>query len=158
MRMSARLNMTGLDNLLPNTRLLVSEVVRKTAFDIQATAQTLVPVDTGAAKASIHVVTGDADGYTTATENAQAAYETKYPKQTLDFWPDNPVSPSEDSITALVAVAVLYGWYLENGTPGGRIKGRPFLQPAVDAAQTAFEMAVSQALDEGAQKSGGSYT
>lgn len=34
----------------------VSRAVRKTAHDIAATAQTFVPVDTGATKSSIHVV------------------------------------------------------------------------------------------------------
>ena len=39
-----------------------SQVVRKTTFDIQALAQVLVPVDTGALKNSISVEVGDTEG------------------------------------------------------------------------------------------------
>ena len=40
--------------------LKASAAIRKTAFDIEATAKTFVPVDTGATKNSIHATSGDA--------------------------------------------------------------------------------------------------
>jgi HK97 gp10 family phage protein len=40
--------------------LKASAAIRKTAFDIVGTAQTFVPVDTGATKNSIHATSGDA--------------------------------------------------------------------------------------------------
>lgn len=41
-----------------------SAAIRKTAHDIEATAKTLVPVDTGATKNSIYVENADPDGRT----------------------------------------------------------------------------------------------
>lgn len=58
----AELNTLAVDLAEAGPRVLVeaSKVVRKTAFDIAATAQTFVPVDTGATRSSIGVDTDQA--------------------------------------------------------------------------------------------------
>lgn len=57
----------NLGRIAVNLRPQASQVVRKAAFDVEAHAKTLVPVDTGALKASIQTEqTGDMSAAVTA--------------------------------------------------------------------------------------------
>lgn len=57
MGLALKVEHDGLGNLSADTRRLLTELVRKTAFDIEAEAKTLAPVDTGALVNSIQTVT-----------------------------------------------------------------------------------------------------
>lgn len=162
MRMNFKMGFKALDQIPDAVSSMVSLAVRKSAFDVQARAQSAIPVDTGAAKASIFVVVGDDNGYAQAIDDAETAHQTahksKHPSgadaEPLDFFPEiaGPVAPMQ----AYVAVAVMYGWFLENGTT--RTAARPFLAPAMAYVQPFFEIAIGQAVLKGAQqaaKSGG---
>lgn len=105
---------------------VVSLLVRKAAFDIQAWAAGAAPVDTGFLKSSIYVVTSDSSTYgmgvTDGGPNAELLDEV-----------DRPESPTE----AIVAVGANYGLYQEFGTVN--MSAQPYLTPAVEAVRPQFE-------------------
>lgn len=66
----------NLGRIAANLRPLASQVVRKAAADVEAHAKTLVPVDTGALKASIQTEqTGDMSAAVTAGMEYAAVVE-----------------------------------------------------------------------------------
>lgn len=105
-----------------------SQVVRKTAFDIQANIQAQIQangqVDTGFMLNSVYVVTSKESTYK-GGEKALPEVE----------------SPGDDA-TAYIAVAANYGVYQNYGT---RYQPpRPFFEPGIDKARPGFEAALSE--------------
>jgi HK97 gp10 family phage protein len=112
------------DQLAEQFHTAISQVIRKSAFDIQAAAQTLAPVDTGNLKNSIYTKTIDGD---------------QYPGGGSESPVDNQVPPVDD-VTAYVAVGALYGVYVELGTT--RMPSHPYLAPATESVRPNFEAAM----------------
>lgn len=112
------------DQIAEQFHTAMSQVVKKTAFDLQANAQTLAPVDTGNLRSSIYTKTSDGDQYPGGGSAAPI---------------DNQV-PGVDDMTAYVAVGAQYGIYLEMGTT--RMPAHPYLAPAAEAVRPAFEAAM----------------
>lgn len=144
--MDVSLNTAGLDSLAANLQRQLGAVVRKTAFDVQAAAQQAVPRDTGAAANSIYTVTDGADGYAAAATEAASAGAAM-----LDQVRPGDIVSGVRGPSAIVAVGVKYGVYLEFGTT--RMPARPFLSPAVALAEEGFLAACGQAV--GLAASGG---
>jgi HK97 gp10 family phage protein len=117
-------NFNHFDELATQFQTAISQVVRKSAFDIQAAAQSLAPVDTGNMKSSIYTKTIDGD---------------QYPGGGSTSLVDNQV-PGVDETTAYVAVGASYGIYVEMGTT--RMPAHPYLAPAVEQVRPGFEAAM----------------
>lgn len=92
------------------------EALLETAFEAEAIAKGESAVDTGAQRASVHVVTATKSSYAKAAQDAS----TRRPGVTL-FPEFQPSSPDQ----VILAVGVNYGFWNE-------ILGKPFLGPAVD--------------------------
>lgn len=107
---------------------VISQVVRKTAFEIQAGAASRAPVDTGFLRNSIYVRTVD--------ESTYGAEPTKKDSYLLE-----QVEQPEDAQTAYIGVGANYGIYVEMGTRF--TPARPYFIPAVEAARLGFEEAIA---------------
>lgn len=117
------------DNLKP----VLSKVVRKTAFDLQAMAAANSPTDTGFLKSSIYVKTSQDSTYGEAGSPPGDSY----------LLPE--VEEPPDELTAYVAVGANYGIFVELGhhtRSGSYVPAQPYLAPAVDAVQPSFEAAL----------------
>lgn len=114
-------------NALPG---ILSQVVRKTAFDIQSDAQSLAPRDTGFLANSIYVKTSKDSTY------SQVEQPSKKDASLIE-----EVDTPPDDQTAYVAVGANYGIYVEYGTV--HQSPQPYLTPAVEAGQEALEKAAS---------------
>jgi hypothetical protein len=120
------------------TLRLLSQCVRKAAFDVQAHAQSLVRVDTGALKNSIYVVTDQADEYGPAMATATQRYLTKYsapPKS-------RPHQKPKRKLEAVVAVGMEYGAEVEYTV-------EPYLRPAAEAVRPGYQRACTAAMGTG---------
>ena len=106
----------------------LADVVSETAFDIQATAASIAPVDTGFLRDSIYVET-----YTQSTYGHGGP--GKFGQNLLDAIP----SP-RNQFTAYIAGGAEYSVFLELGTI--HQPAQPYLAPAVDLAEIPFEDAV----------------
>lgn len=110
---------------------LVGEIVRKTAFDVQATAAANAKVQTGFMKSSIYTVTDKISTYGQGVKDgAPGSYLLP------------PVEPPTDSYTAFVAVGANYGIFVEYGT--SKMAAQPFLTPAADQASQSFTSAFAK--------------
>lgn len=109
----------------------LSQVVRKTAFDIQAKAASNAPVDTGFLKNSIYTVTSEGSTY---GQGGSSTHKGSY------LLPE--VEKPEDDLTAYIGVGANYGIYLEYGTR--YMAPRPYFLPAVEATRGPFEEALSR--------------
>ncbi len=134
---------------------VLGQVVRKTAFDVQAGAVRRAPVDTGFLRASIYTVTSEGSTYgeghvkparITKTARKKAAsslsgltssFSTPYGYYLLPS-----VQAPENEQTAYVAVGAEYGIYLEFGTR--YMPAKPYFYPAVEHARAGFESALSR--------------
>lgn len=114
-------------NALPG---IVSEVVRKTAFEVQSDAQSLAPRDTGFLANSIYVKTSKESTYS----------QVEQPTEKDSFLLEEVSSPPNDQ-TAYIAVGANYGIYVEYGTI--HASAQPYLTPAVEAGDEALEKAAS---------------
>lgn len=119
-------------NLLPHVpgalNEAISKAVRKAAFDIQARAAQMAPVDTGFLKASIYVVTHDDSTYDAAGDRAAGR------NSEADMLPE--VSTPPDDRTAYVAVGASYGVYVELGTRNA--PAQPYLLPAAEIVKPQY--------------------
>lgn len=132
---------------------LIGAKVREAAFEIEKRAKENTPVDTGALRNSIHVVTDRDDGYAEAVASAEAAHESalaagKTPKgrsasSELRLFPEPPKPKAGE---AIVAVGVEYGIDVERGTV--RQAPQPYLTPAVEEVRPLFKNAVASAVRE----------
>lgn len=107
---------------------VLSQIVRKTALDVQAHAASQAPVDTGFLRNSIYTVTSEGSTYGGAGS----------PPGDATLLPQVP-GPS-DKTTAYVAVGASYGAFVNYGTR--HMAARPFWEPAVDAVRPSFEAAL----------------
>lgn len=102
-----------------------SQIVRKTAFDLQAQIQANIrandQIDTGFMVNSVYVVTSDSSTY---SGGAQALPEVGKPG---------------DDTTAYTAVAARYAIYQNYGTV--HMPGKPFFEPAIYAVMPTFNAA-----------------
>ena len=112
-----------------------SKAVRATAFNIVLDAQSYAPVDTGAMKNSIYVVTDDESSYADASSDARVLNE-------IEILPE--MDAPKDDLTAIVAVGAEYGLYVEMGTV--RTSAQPYLEPAAELSREAFEQAMKGIL------------
>jgi HK97 gp10 family phage protein len=124
---------TAIGNAAPGK---LSEIVRRTAFDIEAGAKQRSPVDTGFLRASIYTVTDKDNGYSKAKSEAKG----KNPKAEFADAEGN-VKPLE----AIVAVGAEYGIHVEYGARSA--PAQPFLTPAVEAVKGQFEREIKKALE-----------
>lgn len=147
MKITAKWTFNNFDQIVPAIEAKVSLAVRKTAFDIEAGAKARTPVDTGALRSSIHIIIFDKSSYPEAIEQAAKLYKEKYPtRKEPEFLSEEPTP--KHKLKALVAVAINYGWFIENGT--SKQPAKPFLAPAAMAANDSFIAAVKAAVLEGA--------
>ena len=100
----------------------LSQVVRKTAMDIQASAASKAPVDTGFLRNSIYVVTSESSTYKGGGKSL------------------SEVTKPEDDLTAYVAVGANYGVYVNYGTR--HMPAQPFWEPAIEEAKPGFQAAL----------------
>lgn len=108
----------------------LSQVVRKTAFDLQAAAASNAPVDTSFLRNSIYVKTSQESTYGTG---GGPTHKDSYLLPEVE-------SPPDDK-TAYVAAGANYSVYVEMGTR--HMSAQPYLAPAADAVQPSFEAALS---------------
>lgn len=126
--------MSGLSgwNLLPQVPgaldRSISKVVRKAAFDIQRIAMQNAPVDLGALKGSIYVVTHKSSTYDAAVNAAESA------NPQVELLPE--VERPANDRTAFVAVGVTYGIYQEFGTT--KMPAHPYLTPAAELVRPQY--------------------
>ena len=114
---------------------VLSQVVRKTAFDLQGNMQAQIranqQIDTGFMVNSVYVRTSEQSTYSNTGD------PVKKGQHKLD-----EVEAPPDSHTAYVGVGASYGWYQNYGT--SRIPARPFLEPAIAITQPEFEAALAK--------------
>lgn len=117
---------------------VLGQVVRKTAFDLQANMQAQIranhQIDTGFMVNSVYVRTSESSTYSN-TGDAQKKGQVK-----LD-----EVEAPPDTHTAYVGVGASYGWYQNYGT--SRMPARPFLEPSVEITRPSFEAALARVED-----------
>jgi hypothetical protein len=119
LRIKAEIDTRRLNRILRNLPGLAEQNNRAIAFRIEGIAKSKSPVDTGANRASIYVVTKKHDGYAKArAESAQ-----RRPGAISE-----PL-PSPNGTDAHVGPAMEYSMALEFGSRGRA--GRPYLLPAV---------------------------
>src|SRR5690348_3454081 len=105
-----------------------SQVVRRTAVQIQSVATANAPMDTGFLRNSIYTVTSEGSEYGQAGTPPEDAY----------LLPE--IAKVEDDLEAYVAVGANYGVYLETGTR--HMAPRPYFFPAVETVKPMFEAAL----------------
>jgi len=125
-------------NLLPEIAVQVSKAadkaVRKAAFDVQAVAQSLAPVDTGFLKNSIYTVTRTTSNYGSAQRRSG--------KKNSDAGLLPEVEHPTEKNTAIVAVGADYGMYVEYGT--SHMVPKPYLKPAVEFVWPKFQKSLEE--------------
>ena len=116
MSIDVKLDTSGLDALVKSAPEQIDAAVRATAFQVQAIAQSLSPVLTGANRNSIYAKTSKGNNGT--------------PGGLGDVLPD--VEQGE----AVVGPSMEYSAFLEFGT--SRMGARPYLTPAAEQAPKLF--------------------
>lgn len=114
----------------PILRKAVGEIVRKTAFDIQAEAQTMAPIKSGFLKSSIYVVT-----------NRESSYGQGLVAQPSDDALLPEVERPASDLEAVVAVGANYGVYVELGTVNQ--SAQPYMTPAAGFVEPQFHAALA---------------
>ena len=138
---------------------VLGQVVRKTAFDVQAGAARRAPVDTGFLRNSIYVTTYGESTYgetlrkrtTVSSKPTKSGRPRKLSRKqrillvkSADLL-DEVEMPGDD-MTAYVAVGAAYGIYVEFGTR--YMPAKPYFYPAVEHARAGFESALSRIEDK----------
>src|SRR5262245_40306010 len=124
-------------NHIPQTidrlRSARSQIVRKSAFDVERYAKQGAPVDTGALKNSIYTVTEDSSGFGRARPDVAPG---------ASLFPEVHRPPEGH---ALVVVGVSYGIFQELGTI--HMAAHPYMYPAAVRARPEF-LAAFNRLEE----------
>ena len=110
-KMTAEVNVKALRDLEKRLQDGLADAVSKAAFKIQADAQAMAPVDTGALRASIFTITYRTNGKAGALAQARALNPDAREARFTDL--------PESVFEAFVVVGVEYGIYQELGA-GGR--------------------------------------
>lgn len=135
----------ALPKLEDRMRKKASQIVRRTAHDIEAKAKaTLVEgygVDTGALKNSIYTVTHAESNYSQNMAKARDRYRTKHSEP----FPGLDEVEGQEEFEAAVAVGAAYGAYVELGTY--KQAAKPYLVPAAEVTRPVFEAAMKKLLD-----------
>ncbi|MFN3650093.1 MAG: hypothetical protein ACK47B_10985 [Armatimonadota bacterium] len=144
------------------TRRKLAAVVYKTASDIEAHAK--VAIQTGPktgriyrAEQTVSFKSGDTDVSFTAyagKKGHQASAPGEAPATDTGNLAASITTKKTGLLRAQVTVGAECGAALEFGTADGKIAPRPFLQPAVDAVEPAFEPAIRAALVQAAREAG----
>lgn len=138
------MTVTVLSNRLPqmgaNMAARVSQAVRKSAFDIEARAKSLAPVDTGNLKNTIKTdIAGDGLS-AEVTANADYAAHVEYGTR------PHVIRPKNASMLAFKIGGVTV-FAKEVNHPG--TAAQPFMTPAAEQVRPAFIAAVKQAVERG---------
>lgn len=107
----------NLDRLISNIPGKTEEVIKAVAFQVEAIAKRLAPVDTGALRNSIYVRFSDSNPSTTVTVE-------ELPKPTNQF-------------SAVIGPSVEYAIYVELGT--SFMSAQPYLLPALREVEQQLE-------------------
>lgn len=126
---AARVVVNDLPRFREELRTKANQVVRRTAFGVQAGAQERARVDTGAMANSFYVITSDKNTY------SQAAGQVKGRNPKAELAPMAPAP--KDDLHAVVASVVEYAIYNEYGT--SRMSAQPMLTPAAEEWRKPFE-------------------
>jgi HK97 gp10 family phage protein len=118
-----------LDRILKGMPSKRDEIVAKAAFEIEANAKKLAPVDTGALKNSIFTKTKKRSGYRGAAADAQ----DKNPE--VKNLPESEFEPGDNE--AVVGSSVEYAFWVEMGHH--KVSARPFLGTAYEMVKAKFD-------------------
>lgn len=152
-----RKDLTGLISLPEKIEKQLEIIVEKYAYMIKALAQVYVPVDQGAAKASIYVVTSKNSGQKEAYKEAETKALTEESRwlhkgRKLEFASDDPEENRVRKLHAMICVGVIYGLWLELGeytmhaeNPGAR---HPYLTPAMEHYEEDFIRACAGVFEQ----------
>lgn len=138
------MTVTVLSNRLPqmgaNMTARVSQAVRKSAFDIEARAKSLAPVDTGNLKGSITTDIASDGLSAEVTANADYAAPVEYGTR------PHVIRPKNASMLAfkIGGVTVFAKKVNHPGTAA-----QPFMTPAAEQVRPSFIAAVKQAVERG---------
>lgn len=135
---SIRIHFDRLPGLPERLNKRVAVAVRKAAFEIEAEAKSRVPVDTGALKNSIYTVTDQGSTYGQAAGAAVSANPRSK---------EVPEMAKPPGVSAIVAVAIDYGIYVEMGTR--KMEPQPFLGPAAEIVEPALLAALRSIVEQG---------
>lgn len=131
---TVKVNTARLEQLLKMLRPKADMILDKCAFDIEATAKGLAPVDTGALRASIYVAgaSGRQGGVSSAQGAARRAGLNKgrhsgQTRTNISF--SEP--PSIEELQRAIGPAVSYAIFPE-------IQGQPYMRPAAEANRQNF--------------------
>lgn len=119
-----------LDKMLKDMPQKRDAIVRKAAFEIEAKAKQLAPVDTGALMSSLFTKTKNSNTFSKATSMALE----KNPKAKVV--PENEFGQVKEG-EAIVGSSMEYAFWVEQGHH--KVRARPFLGTAVEMERTAFE-------------------
>ena len=134
-----KVNTRILDKLRHELRGRLENVVKKTAFDIEAEGKRGSPVDTGANRSSIYTTLSDGgDSYSPAASAARS----QRPGLPLQ----SPRSVEGDKIEARIGPSTFYGILLEFGTT--TMAARPYMTPALERSREPFLAAIKAVIEE----------
>ncbi len=137
-----------LDNLIKKEPERAARIIKSTAFRVESYAKHRAPVDTGALKNSIYTNLYGQSGIARMALNAarhtvvshrKGKSPSKKTMKKAQAWADKryiPLPSPKSPYEAIVGPSVEYGIYVEAGTR--RMKARPYLGPAVEAARQEF--------------------
>jgi len=127
-----KLDTKELDRIIRDADTNADKIVRKLAFDVEAKAKQLAPVDTSALENSIYTVTSKSDDYSQASGKAMGKAWTQGGRIT-----ETEPHPKPDKGEARVGPCVGYAAYQEFGT--SKMAAHPYMIPAVESVKQKFE-------------------
>jgi HK97 gp10 family phage protein len=121
-----------LDRIAANSDKTAEQILRRLAFEVEADAKQMAPIDTGALRNSIYTVTEKSDGYGDASGKAMGS-AWKKAGQIRETEPH----PAPGKGEARVGPCVNYAEYQEFGT--SKMPAHPYLIPALEKVRGKFE-------------------
>lgn len=146
-----------LDELAEKIEFQLMLIVEKYAREIERAAKQMIPVDQGAAKASIYVATHNFSEKDSAYSEAKAVAKNEESRwhhkgRNLRFAEDAEEEQNIKKLHAVICVGVIYGMWLELGeytmratNPGAQ---HPYLTPAVLQHEEGFLAACAKVFDQ----------